>query len=206
MFGNFIYFIVVLLVYSTYQPTDKTNLGPAETLFAFIGLTALFFWLVRFTFDQLKRQAVGTSLVSLDYRFSAIQGRLAILAIGLFTLNIYGLGLPSFLVGLFPFNRLPTLSAAFFIALFVGYLAVIWYHAHPVGRLLGGIGESRRAYIWSNITFSIPVLIPWFIISLVTDLLALLPFDFIDNIRTTRPARSPFSSSCCSALPWPPRR
>ena len=183
MFGNFIYFIVVLLIYSTYQPTSKTNLGPAETLFSFLALTGIFYGLVALVFKQLQRQSPGVYRVSLDYRFSNIQGRLAVLAIVLFTIHIYGLNLPSYLVQFPLFAHLPTLGALFFIALFVGYLAIIWYHAHPIGRMLGGIGESRRGYIRSNIAFSIPVLIPWFIISLTTDLLRLLPFDFIKDIE-----------------------
>ena len=184
MFGNFIYFIVVLLIYSTYQTSDKTNLGLAEALFAFAALGVLFYGLVWLAFRQLKRQAAGASLVSTDYRFSRLQGRLSVLAIILLTLNIYGLNLPSFLARMALFAHLPTLGAVLFIALFVGYLAIIWYHAHPIGRMLGGIGESRRGFIWSNIAFSVPVLIPWFIISLTADLLALLPFAFIKNIRS----------------------
>lgn len=183
MFGNFIYFIVVLLIYSTYQPSSKTNLGPAETLFAFLALTGIFYGLVALVFKQLQRRSSGVSRFSLDYRFSNVQGRLSVLAIALLTIHIYGLNLPSFLVQIPLFAYLPTLSAVVFIALFVGYLAIIWYHAHPIGRMLGGIGESRRGYIRSNIAFSIPVLIPWFIISLTTDLLRLLPFDFIKDIE-----------------------
>lgn len=183
MFGNFIHFIVVLLIYSTYQPSDKTNLGTTETLFAFVGLTACFYWLTGSLFKRLYRQTASVSLTAADYHLSKLQGRLAVLAIGLFTLNIYGLNLPSFLARLPLFASLPTLGALLCIAIFVGYLAIIWYHAHPVGRLLGGTGESRRAFIRSNITFSVPVLIPWFIISLTADLLALLPFDFIRHIQ-----------------------
>ncbi len=183
MFGNFIYFIVVLLIYSTYQPSETTNFAPVETLIAFTALTALFYWLAWLAFSQLKRRALGAGLATLDYRFSNIQGRLSVLAVILFTIDIYGLNLPSFLANLPLFAHLPTLNAVLFIFLFVGHLAIIWHHAYPVGRMLGGIGESRRAFIRSNIAFSIPVLIPWFIISLTADLLALLPFDFIKNIQ-----------------------
>jgi Zn-dependent protease with chaperone function len=183
MFGNFIYFIVVLLIYLTYQPPDKTSLPLTETLMVFAVLLGLFYWLVRFSFRKLQKQATGVSLASLDYRLSAIQGRLSVLAIILFTLNIYGLNLPSFLKGLPIIDQLPTLGAVLFITLFVSYLVIIWHHAHPVGRMIGGLGESRRTFIWSNIAFSVPALIPWFIISLITDLLSLLPFAFIRSIQ-----------------------
>ena len=130
-----------------------------------------------------KKKAADAGLFAIDYKFSIIQRRLSILAVILFTINIYGLNLPSFLAGFFILSLFPTLTAVLFGLLFVLYLAVIWYHAHPVHRMLGSTGESRRSFIWSNIAFSIPVLIPWFIISLASDLLALMPFDSVKHLR-----------------------
>ena len=183
MFGNFIYFIVVLLIYSTYQPSGKTNLDITRAILFFGLFAALFDALVWFEFRRLRKKAVTGGLFSVDYRFSIIQGRLSILAITLFTFNIYGLNLPSFLSGISIFSLFPTISAAFFMLLFVGYLAVIWYHAYPVHRMLGSTGESRRSFIWSNIAFSIPVLIPWFFISLASDLISFVPVDAVRNLR-----------------------
>jgi hypothetical protein len=37
MFGNFLYFIVVLLIYLTYQPSEETNFSGFETITLFIG-------------------------------------------------------------------------------------------------------------------------------------------------------------------------
>ena len=37
MFGNFIYFIVALLIYSTYQPSEQTNFAPLDTLIYFFA-------------------------------------------------------------------------------------------------------------------------------------------------------------------------
>jgi Zn-dependent protease with chaperone function len=183
MFGNFIYFIVVLLIYSTYQPSDKTNLDIAEALFLFGLLAALFSALARFEFRRLKKKAAAAGRFAIDYKFSIIQRRLSVLAVILFTINIYGLNLPSFLAGFFILSLFPTLTAVLFLLLFVLYLAVIWYHAHRVHRMLGSTDESRRSFIWSNIAFSIPVLIPWFIISLASDLLTLMPFDAVKHLR-----------------------
>jgi hypothetical protein len=35
MFGNFIYFIVALLIYSTYQPSEQANFATLDTLVFF---------------------------------------------------------------------------------------------------------------------------------------------------------------------------
>ena len=42
MFGNFIYFIVVLLIYLIYEPSEEIALNGLETLVLFGGLIFLF--------------------------------------------------------------------------------------------------------------------------------------------------------------------
>ena len=45
MFGNFLYFIIVLLIYLTYQPSEETYFSGLESLTLFMGLIAAFFYL-----------------------------------------------------------------------------------------------------------------------------------------------------------------
>jgi hypothetical protein len=49
MFGNFLYFIIVLLIYLTYQPSEETNFSGFETIALFIGLIGFFFYMTAFT-------------------------------------------------------------------------------------------------------------------------------------------------------------
>ena len=42
MFRNFIYFIVVLLIYTTYQPPSEPNFAPLETVLLFVLLSVFF--------------------------------------------------------------------------------------------------------------------------------------------------------------------
>ena len=42
MFSNFIYFIIVLLIYATYQPAAETNFTPIDTALLFAALHVLF--------------------------------------------------------------------------------------------------------------------------------------------------------------------
>ena len=55
MFGNFIYFILVLLIYLTYQPSEETNFTASESLMLFLGLVFIFiFFLQDFNFRESK--------------------------------------------------------------------------------------------------------------------------------------------------------
>ena len=107
MFANFIYFIIVLLIYTTYQPPEKTNFGPFETLFLFLCLIFIFTSFTRLQFRKLEKQISEKSFSVLNYKFDTLITRHSASAILLFGINIYGLNLPSFLVDIAAFSAFP---------------------------------------------------------------------------------------------------
>jgi len=161
MFANFIYFIIVLLIYTTYQPPEKTNFSSFETLFLFLCLIFIFASFTRLQFHKLEKQISKNSFSLLSYKFDTIITRHSSAAILLFGINVYGLSLPSFLIDIPVFSAFPTFSALFFLGIFIFYLSIIWAFAHKSYRIIFRTDNSRWSYIWSNISFSIPVLLPW---------------------------------------------
>ncbi len=177
MFGNFIYFIVALLIYATHQPSEETNFALLETLLLFVASALLFFIYSRQRFNRIARQWDTLGHHELDRRFSAALTRQSILAIALFAFDIYGLNLASLFTGIAVFELLPTLEALIFMALFVGYLAMVWANAHPAYQKIYQADSVRSTYILSNIAFGVPVLLPWLLLSGVSDLILALPFE-----------------------------
>ena len=53
MFGNFLYFIIVLLIYLTFQPSEETNFNGLEAFTLFIGLIVVFFSFTSFLFRRI---------------------------------------------------------------------------------------------------------------------------------------------------------
>ena len=185
MFSNFIYFIIVLLIYATYQPAAETNFTPLDTGLLFAALHVLFIAYNRSLFQSLQRRVTRESFTRLDNRFNNLLTRQSILSIALFAIDIYGLSLPSFFISLPLFSRMPTLLALVFLALFVSYLAVVWAFAYDSHRRLYGSDISRSTYVWSQISFSVPVLLPWLVLSAITDLINALPFEWLKNQLAT---------------------
>jgi len=185
MFANFIYFIIVLLIYITYQPPEKTNFGPFETLFLFLCLIFIFVSFTRLQFHKLEKQISKNNFSFLVYKFDAIMTRQSIAAILLFGINIYGLNLPSFFINLPVFSTIPTFLALIFLGIFIFYLSIIWVFAHKPYRLLYKTDDSRQSYVWSNITFSIPVLLPWLFLSGILDFINSLPFELPKQLLAT---------------------
>jgi Zn-dependent protease with chaperone function len=101
-----------------------------------------------------------------------------IMALLVFIIDIYGLNLPLLLIDIPIFNTLPTLEALLFLGLFVFYLALVWACAYGPYKKLYRSDITKRSYVFSNITFSIPVLLPWVFLAGIADLIKALPFEW----------------------------
>jgi Zn-dependent protease with chaperone function len=185
MFGNFIYFIIVLLIYSTYQPSEDTNFTALETLFLFILLTIIFAVITRLQFQRIEKQISKESFAKLDHKFHTALTRQSVMAIVLFSLDIYGLNLVSFVSNIPFLSIIPTLQALLFLGLFVFYLAIVWAFAHSPYNALYATGLPRESYILSNISFSVPILLPWLLLSGIADIINILPFKLPKQMLAT---------------------
>jgi Zn-dependent protease with chaperone function len=176
MFGNFIYFILVLLIYLTYQPSDETYFSAFESFTLFFCLVLIFSLLTRFQFRRIENRISKGQYLQIDHQFSAALLHHSIAAIVLFAIDIYALNLPSYLAGIAPFRAIPTLLALLFLILFICYLAIVWTFAFGPYQKLYRADISRSTYVFSNISFSIPVLLPWLCLSGIADIIQALPF------------------------------
>ena len=177
MFGNFIYFILVLLIYLTYQPSEDPFFTAFESLSLFFVLIVVFSVVTRFQFQRIERRIAAGRYLHIDQQFNSALLHQSIMAVLLFAVNIYGLNLSSFLINIAPFSKIPTLLALLFLMLFVFYLAVVWTFAYGPYQKLYRADISRRTYVTSHISFSIPVLLPWLFLSGISDIILALPFE-----------------------------
>ncbi|MDX2448178.1 MAG: M48 family metalloprotease [Desulfobacterales bacterium] len=185
MFANFFYFIIALLVYSTYQPSDTTNFTALQSFLLFLLLLVVYTAYTWRQFQCLNRKITIHGNAESDSRFTSLLTRQSILAIFIFAANIYGLNLSSFVSNFHFFVLFPTVQALLFILLFVGYLSILWACAHRSYQRLYHSRIGRRAYVISNILFSMPVLLPWIVISGLSDIIHILPLGFLTRFLST---------------------
>jgi Zn-dependent protease with chaperone function len=185
MFGNFIYFILALLIYSTYQPSEAPGLSVSESLPLFAVLTLAFAAFTRLAFRRIERRAGLLPFARLDQMFHSTQLQCSIAAVAVFAFDIYGLGLPSFADDLPLVADWPTVRALLFVALFVAHLGLVWWAAFGAYRRIYRPEFDRREYILSNISFAGPVLIPWTLMSAILDLVQKLPFRWPARLLST---------------------
>ncbi len=185
MFSNFIYFLMALILFTASDLFENSREAlPHGVFYALISFGA-FFLLCRSLFRRLENRVGFHSHILLDHGLNRIIGQLSILSLVLFAVNIYGYRLRSVFSGLWIFERIPTLEAVVFLGLFMGYLATIWSAAYGIQKRFFPGRLTRRAFVLSNISFSLPALLPWFCLSIFADLIDFLPFKAVTGFLKT---------------------
>jgi Zn-dependent protease with chaperone function len=200
MYANFIYFILVLLIYTTYHPPENLYLGPFETLGIFLLGMAVLAITTRVAFGVLSKKIALRSSLGLHGEFDRLFHRQAILAIIIFAINIYVLNLKFFILTIPPFPGSPTVIALLFIGLFMGYLSIIWAGAYEPYKALFQTDLSRQSYVVSNISFNFPVILPWLLISAGVDIINVLPSSPLKRLLASQEGQVIFFSLFLGAL------
>lgn len=187
MFITFIYFIIVLLTYTVYQPhiPVETDLPSVSVFGLFVGLFFLFAVITRFLFLRLEKKLLGKTFSEADNLFQKTLHHLSILAIILFGADVYWLNCPLYLRGFGFFLQFPTVEAIIFLSLFIFYLAVVWHSAYDMHKKIYSSPMTRKEYVVSNVSFSAPVLLPWLVLSMTLDIINLLAFAPVRDFLAT---------------------
>jgi len=179
MFNNFIYFIIAILIYSTYGYSGTAeDLSLPETLLIFVLLSVTFFCFIFIRFKRLEKRIINEAYHSFGHSFETLINTGSIIAILLFAIDIYGLNLPSHTRKITLLSTMPAFDALLFLCLFVSYLSVIWGCSYSSYRKLYiSDYSSGFSYIISNISFCVPVVMPWLLLSVTADIINILPYD-----------------------------
>lgn len=176
MFSTLIYFLVALIIYATSELFDGNDLASAAGWLESLVLAVVFFLICRLNFKRLSLSRTRPGNVNLDRAVSSAISRLSVLALMLFGVNLYVFRLNTAFSHVRLFQIIPTLEALLFLGLFVLYLIMIWDAAYPVQKPWFSRPVTRRQYIASQLSFSLPALLPWLCLSLCVDLIGLIPY------------------------------
>jgi Zn-dependent protease with chaperone function len=192
MYANFIYVILAILIYSTYQPADTPYFSLSEALALAAALVVAFVLWNRLSFRQVARLAAARGQQAADHRFSGVLTRQSIAALVVFALVVHGLALPLPVLDLPLVATLPTLAAVLFLGFFLALLALVWQAAFPAHRRLYDPTAQARDYVLSNLRLAIPIILPWVVISGLTDVIFALPFETPKRLLSTTAGEAAF--------------
>ncbi len=171
MFNNIIYFIIVLLIFNL----NLNDPGQSWPLLNSISMIALFWCLFAFIcrvwFKRLIRLFERGTASGYAAMYSRLILKLSVLSIFIFSLDCFSFDLKRLI------EAIPFLGGIYFfqgisaIIIFILYLSTIWYFAHPAYNIIFGADIGKRGFITGNIRLNIPVIFPWLLLSIVTDII-----------------------------------
>jgi len=177
MFSNFIYFLIALILYTTCEsPAANTRFSFTSAGFFFL-IFFMFTGLCIVTFKKIGKKSIGYSGAQLDFQIEKALSRLSILALFVFAADLYVLKLENLFSGIKFFQFFPTAEAVLFLALFIFHLVIVWVCAWEVQKRAFPGSVTKKNFVRSNISFSLPAFLPWFLLSLIADIIQILPFE-----------------------------
>ncbi|RLB91251.1 MAG: peptidase [Deltaproteobacteria bacterium] len=175
MFSNFLYFLIALVIYTSFELFDKTKNFDPDNLYYSLISAAVFALICHTWFKRLAQKGDKGSSFGLDHSINKAISKLSMVALMLFAANIYVFRIPLLFADVWLFTHIPTLLSVLFLALFLSFLVIIWNAAYGVQKRYFPGNLTKKRFIGSNISFSLPALLPWFCLSLFADLIQFLP-------------------------------
>jgi len=163
IYNNLIYFLVVILILTTTSVPDQPQIFPS--------LAASIFILKALSFKLLLEKIFSSRNVQSATQYATAERKGSILAIVLFSCDVYLLDSPHYFSKLPLATTLPVVNSFFSLLLFTLYLSLMWLAAKPRYQLIFGRSHTRGSFILSNLKTNLPIVLPWLILSLFADLL-----------------------------------
>ncbi len=185
MFSNFLYFLIALVIYTTSEMLEKPASIDLSGIYYSLIAGLLFALVCHFSFKRLSRRGDSLSFSGMDTSVNNAISRLSAAALLLFAVNIYFFRLNHILANFPLFKWMPTFEALLFLGLFLLYLVLIWNAAYKIQKRYFPGNLTKKSFIFSNIAFSLPALLPWFCLSLLADIIELLPFESLKTFLNT---------------------
>lgn len=181
MYSQLIYFVIVLFLFG-FQPPAKAA-AVSYTNASYILAVFLFYAVYcRSAFQRIEKQASRGMLLSVvSHGYHITLTRFHILSIAWIFFYIYIFNLKLYLSLIPGFDAFSTVSGLTGIFIYLIHLCVIWYYSYPSYKIVHGTHVGRIEYIKANLSFSTVLLIPWLLISIVTDLFLFLKIPFMSS-------------------------
>ncbi len=174
MYNNLIIFLVAIFIFSVDSVPDA-SLFPGWQ-------GGLFFLFLLFGFDRLARNLFKRAGAVLASGYFKTEKQLSIAALCFFAATLYLCDLKYYLAML-PFSGvMPALVNVVGLMFFALYLALMWRAGRKNYEHIFGRKHSTGSFITSNLKVNLPIVLPWVVLSLLYDLVALLPFPGLQQL------------------------
>jgi Zn-dependent protease with chaperone function len=174
MYTNLILFLIAIFLFSVSSVPDHPLLPGWQSLVLFALLLLLYNRIAERLFAMPQAQRVAG--------YFRTERQLSILALFFFGLTLY-LCDPKYHLAFLSFgDALPALVNFAGLMLFVLYLAIMWRAGKKNYEQIFSRSQGTRAFLSQNLKTNLPIVLPWIVLSLLYDIVAMLPFPGLQKI------------------------
>ncbi len=167
IYNNLLFFIIAIFLFSM-------SSGEGAPLLSFPAAFSLLSILL-FLYDRIARRVFVTIIHQGSAAYFIAEKRLSLLALILYAVALFLCDIHYYLMPLSLNGKLPALTSISGLFFFFLFLLLMWRRAQPAYGQLFGRSYGTAVFLLSNIRTNLPIVLPWIILSLAYDLLALLP-------------------------------
>lgn len=174
MYTNLLLFLVAIFLFSIDSVPEVPLLPGWQALLLFLLLVA--------GYNRLAGKLFGREIAFRSAGYFQTEKQLSAVALVAFGVTVYVCDSKYYLSLLSFGNSTPALVNISGLLLFVLFLAIMWRSGQRNYELIFGRKQSKVAFILSNIKVNLPIVLPWVILSLFYDGVALLPLPGLQEV------------------------
>lgn len=177
MYTNLILFLVAIFLFSV-DTVPESPTFPAWQAGLFL-LGALY------GFGRLSRYLFSKNSGGYASGYFKAEKQLSIISLIFFAFTLYFCD-PKYYLSMLPLSgTVPALISFGGLLLFVLFLMAMWHRGRPAYERAFGQDYSTGSFLLSNIKANLPIVLPWMVLSLLYDLIALLPLPGLQGAITS---------------------
>jgi len=174
MYNNLLIFLVAIFLFSVTSAPASPLLPAWQGMVVFILLLAGYGWLA----DRVFKRA-GTTDAAGYFR---AEKQLSVAGLCFFAATLYFCDVKYYLSHFSLGSSMPGLVSVVGLLFFVLYLSLMWRAGRSNYQHIFGQKYSTISFILSNLKANLPIVLPWIALSLLYDLVALLPFPWVQQL------------------------
>ncbi len=167
MYKNLLLILVAIFSFEAAPAAGE----PTLPFWASVGLAAG----ILFAHYLLSGLVFSRASRDLYCNYYAAEKRLLVISLVLYASLVWGCELKLYLIQLPLAGTWPSLVSFLGLAPFFLFLALIWYRGEACYSGQYRSGGTRRGFVFTNIRNILPFVLPWMVVSLLYDVLALFP-------------------------------
>ncbi len=177
IYTNLLLFLVAIFIFSVDTVPETPLLPGWQALLLFV--------MFLFGYSRIAHKLFSKPHALKSAGYFQAEKWLSVLALLFFGVSLYFCDVKYYLSFLSFGNKTPALVNFAGLGIFVLFLVIMWRAGQRNYELIFGRKSSTISYILSNIKVNLPIVLPWVILSVLYDMVALLPFPGLQKVAAS---------------------